>query len=163
MQQQPHCCPQRCPPLQSLEATPTARIPLACCRPPRRARRPALTAMAESSKNRRDRPPPRACRSTPRASLIGEKIKVRPCAICATDYLFSHTKPPDFPFPFHHKHHGSNGQKVDAKRLPHKTRMALALQGPTLIFDGICNLCNGSMGWFQERVRKDDSPVWYSK
>ena len=64
------------------------------------------------------------------------------------------------PFPLHH---GSNGQKVDAKRLPHNTRMALALQGPTLIFDGICNLCNGSMGWFQERVRKEDSPVWYSE
>ena len=64
-------------------------------------------------------------------------------------------------FPSHHNI--SNGQKVDAKRLPHKTRMALALQGPTLIFDGICNLCNGSMGWFQERVRKEDSPVWYSK
>jgi NADH dehydrogenase FAD-containing subunit/predicted DCC family thiol-disulfide oxidoreductase YuxK len=55
----------------------------------------------------------------------------------------------------------SNGTKVDAKRLPHKTRMALALQGPTLIFDGICNLCNGSMSWFQERVRKEDRPVWY--
>ena len=64
-------------------------------------------------------------------------------------------------FPSHHNI--SNGQKVDAKRLPHKTRMALALQGPTLIFDGICNLCNGSMGWFQERVRKEDSPVWYSE
>ena len=54
------------------------------------------------------------------------------------------------------------GEKVDAKKLPLATRRELALQGPTLIFDGICNLCNGSMSWFQERVL-DDSPVWYSK
>ena len=54
------------------------------------------------------------------------------------------------------------GEKVDAKKLPLATRRALALKGPTLIFDGICNLCNGSMSWFQERVR-NDSPVWYSE
>lgn len=48
----------------------------------------------------------------------------------------------------------------NAKKLPLEQRMELAREGPTLIFDGICNLCNGSMSWFQERCR-DDSPVWY--
>lgn len=72
-QQQQQYSPQQCPPPPSLEATPTARIPSVCFRPPRRARLPPLTVMAESSNNHRDRPPPRACRSTPRASLIGEE------------------------------------------------------------------------------------------
>ncbi|KAL7552781.1 hypothetical protein ACHAWF_016035 [Thalassiosira exigua] len=51
-------------------------------------------------------------------------------------------------------------EEVNVKKLPWTTRRALALKGPTLIFDGICNLCNGSMDWFQQRVR-DDTPVWY--
>ena len=51
-------------------------------------------------------------------------------------------------------------QVENAKKLPLEERMDLAREGPTLIFDGICNLCNGSMAWFQERCR-NDSPVWY--
>jgi len=53
-----------------------------------------------------------------------------------------------------------NKQIENAKKLPLEERMQLAREGPTLIFDGICNLCNGSMSWFQERCR-EDSPVWY--
>jgi NADH dehydrogenase FAD-containing subunit/predicted DCC family thiol-disulfide oxidoreductase YuxK len=57
---------------------------------------------------------------------------------------------------------GSSGKKEfeNAKKLPLEERLELAREGPTLIFDGICNLCNGSMSWFQERCR-EDSPVWY--
>ena len=56
----------------------------------------------------------------------------------------------------------SSGKKEieNAKKLPLEERLELAREGPTLIFDGICNLCNGSMSWFQERCR-EDSPVWY--
>lgn len=28
-------------------------------------------------------------------------------------------------------------------------------QGPTLIFDGVCNLCNGAMHWYQNRLKPD--------
>jgi len=53
------------------------------------------------------------------------------------------------------------GRRINPRTdLTPATLRSLALTGPTLIFDGICNLCNGSMGWFQERCR-DDSPVWY--
>lgn len=45
-------------------------------------------------------------------------------------------------------------------KLPLEERIALARKGPTLVFDGICNLCNGSMAWFQDRTRPD-RPVWY--
>ncbi|CAE8668968.1 unnamed protein product, partial [Polarella glacialis] len=31
-------------------------------------------------------------------------------------------------------------------------RLALARKGPTLIFDGVCNLCNSSMRWYFERL-----------
>lgn len=56
---------------------------------------------------------------------------------------------------------GQNKKNIEnAKKLPLEERLDLAMEGPTLIFDGICNLCNGSMSWFQERCR-EDSPVWY--
>jgi NADH dehydrogenase FAD-containing subunit/predicted DCC family thiol-disulfide oxidoreductase YuxK len=38
--------------------------------------------------------------------------------------------------------------------------MALAMQGPTLVFDGVCHLCNGSMKWFSERLPATQQ-VWY--
>jgi len=37
--------------------------------------------------------------------------------------------------------------------------MKLAVSGPTLIFDGVCHLCNGAMDWFQ--IRCGPRPVWY--
>ncbi|KAG7361183.1 DUF393 domain containing protein [Nitzschia inconspicua] len=52
----------------------------------------------------------------------------------------------------------SSGQR--ASKLPHADRMALAIQGPTLIFDGVCHLCNGSMKWFSERLLPQQV-VWY--
>jgi NADH dehydrogenase FAD-containing subunit/predicted DCC family thiol-disulfide oxidoreductase YuxK len=47
-----------------------------------------------------------------------------------------------------------------ASKLPHEDRMALAIQGPTLVFDGVCHLCNGSMKWFSERCQPEKE-VWY--
>lgn len=35
---------------------------------------------------------------------------------------------------------------------PLKERFALATRGPTLIFDGVCNLCNQSMRWYYDRL-----------
>jgi NADH dehydrogenase FAD-containing subunit/predicted DCC family thiol-disulfide oxidoreductase YuxK len=58
-------------------------------------------------------------------------------------------------------HDNESQTKIDeAKFLSIDERMELAREGPTLIYDGICNLCNGSMSWFQEKCR-DDSKVWY--
>ena len=45
-------------------------------------------------------------------------------------------------------------------KLPYKDRMNLAYNGPTLIFDGVCHLCNGSMKWFSERCVPEVN-VWY--
>jgi NADH dehydrogenase FAD-containing subunit/predicted DCC family thiol-disulfide oxidoreductase YuxK len=56
----------------------------------------------------------------------------------------------------------SSGKR--AWKLPHADRMALAIQGPTLIFDGVCHLCNGSMKWFSERLpntQQKQAVVWY--
>lgn len=33
---------------------------------------------------------------------------------------------------------------------------AKADAGPTLIFDGVCNLCNGAMHWYNDRLREDE-------
>ncbi|CAD7962329.1 unnamed protein product [Amoebophrya sp. A25] len=33
--------------------------------------------------------------------------------------------------------------------------MEQAEEGPTLIFDGVCNLCNGAMHWYNDRLRGD--------
>eukprot|EP00397_Hematodinium_sp_SG-2012_P018368 GEMP01018813.1.p1 GENE.GEMP01018813.1~~GEMP01018813.1.p1 ORF type:complete len:664 (+),score=87.74 GEMP01018813.1:122-2113(+) len=40
---------------------------------------------------------------------------------------------------------------------PLEERLATAKQGPTLIFDGVCNLCNHAMWWYYNRCR--DSTV----
>eukprot|EP00747_Dinoflagellata_sp_TGD_P019829 gnl/TRDRNA2_/TRDRNA2_127435_c0_seq3.p1 gnl/TRDRNA2_/TRDRNA2_127435_c0~~gnl/TRDRNA2_/TRDRNA2_127435_c0_seq3.p1 ORF type:complete len:649 (+),score=121.92 gnl/TRDRNA2_/TRDRNA2_127435_c0_seq3:59-2005(+) len=32
-------------------------------------------------------------------------------------------------------------------------RLRLARRGPTLIFDGVCNLCNASMRWYYDRIQ----------
>ena len=49
---------------------------------------------------------------------------------------------------------------VPVSKLSREDRMKVACRGPTLVFDGICNLCNGSMDWYQNRCRSD-SQVWY--
>ncbi len=30
--------------------------------------------------------------------------------------------------------------------------ISIAEAGPTLIFDGVCNLCNGAMHWYYDRI-----------
>jgi len=39
--------------------------------------------------------------------------------------------------------------------LPFAERCQMARRGPTLIFDGVCNLCNASMRWYFERLGED--------
>lgn len=41
--------------------------------------------------------------------------------------------------------------------LPLAERLQLARHGPTLIFDGVCNLCNASMRWYFERLLEEGS------
>eukprot|EP00930_Biecheleria_cincta_P070165 TRINITY_DN57811_c0_g1_i1.p1 TRINITY_DN57811_c0_g1~~TRINITY_DN57811_c0_g1_i1.p1 ORF type:complete len:620 (-),score=93.24 TRINITY_DN57811_c0_g1_i1:94-1902(-) len=36
-----------------------------------------------------------------------------------------------------------------------ETRLNFARKGPTLIFDGVCNLCNASMRWYFDRMRPE--------
>mmetsp|Transcript_61030 Transcript_61030/g.111817 ORF Transcript_61030/g.111817 Transcript_61030/m.111817 type:complete len:648 (-) Transcript_61030:60-2003(-) len=43
------------------------------------------------------------------------------------------------------------------RSLPLAERLQLARCGPTLIFDGVCNLCNASMRWYFERLLEEDS------
>eukprot|EP00747_Dinoflagellata_sp_TGD_P019830 gnl/TRDRNA2_/TRDRNA2_127435_c0_seq4.p1 gnl/TRDRNA2_/TRDRNA2_127435_c0~~gnl/TRDRNA2_/TRDRNA2_127435_c0_seq4.p1 ORF type:complete len:653 (+),score=93.74 gnl/TRDRNA2_/TRDRNA2_127435_c0_seq4:50-2008(+) len=40
---------------------------------------------------------------------------------------------------------------------PLADRLKLAKHGPTLIFDGICNLCNASMRWYYDRLCQKES------
>ena len=51
----------------------------------------------------------------------------------------------------------TDGQR-DYSQLPREQRLKVALSGPTLIFDGICNLCNYSMAWLSARL-PPDTPV----
>lgn len=39
--------------------------------------------------------------------------------------------------------------------VPLETRLNSARKGPTLIFDGVCNLCNASMRWYFDRMRPE--------
>ncbi|EEQ98532.1 conserved hypothetical protein [Perkinsus marinus ATCC 50983] len=43
----------------------------------------------------------------------------------------------------------------DLRTLPEAERSALAVKGPTFIFDGVCNLCNTALRFVNDHVRPD--------